>query len=173
MSEEHVQKALKNIREQKKVTTVTIAHRLTTIIDNDVIAVISDGSIAELGNHETLIRKEKGIYQHLCETQGITPENSGNSNETEHVAATPQAPAEVAKSTSDKTKLNLAGDDAETEDKSADMGEIEEEAIPMALMSKIWGFVGGDIIYAIIGLIGSAGVGELSLYSYLIFVCMC
>jgi len=52
---------------------VTIAHRLTTIIDSDAIAVIANGKISELGNHETLLNKEGGIYRLLCESQGIKP----------------------------------------------------------------------------------------------------
>lgn len=51
---------------EKKITTITIAHRLTNVIDSDAIAVIDNGSIAELGDHGTLLQTENGIYRSLC-----------------------------------------------------------------------------------------------------------
>ena len=45
-------------------TTLTIAHRLTTIKDYDRILVLEGDGIAECGNHEELLAK-KGIYYHL------------------------------------------------------------------------------------------------------------
>lgn len=45
-------------------TTVTIAHRLTTIQNADRILVLSDGRIAEEGSHRELLEK-KGIYYQL------------------------------------------------------------------------------------------------------------
>lgn len=45
-------------------TTLTIAHRLTTIHDADRILVLSKNRIVEEGNHETLMQK-KGIYHQL------------------------------------------------------------------------------------------------------------
>lgn len=45
-------------------TTLTIAHRLTTIKDYDRILVLEGDGIAEWGNHEELLAK-KGIYYHL------------------------------------------------------------------------------------------------------------
>lgn len=45
-------------------TTVTIAHRLTTIQNADRILVLSDGVIAEEGSHSELLEK-KGIYYQL------------------------------------------------------------------------------------------------------------
>ncbi len=45
-------------------TTLTIAHRLTTIKDYDRILVLEGDGIAESGNHEELLEK-KGIYYHL------------------------------------------------------------------------------------------------------------
>lgn len=41
LSEEHVQNALANIRKLRKVTTVTIAHRLTTSVDHVLTPLIS------------------------------------------------------------------------------------------------------------------------------------
>ena len=45
-------------------TTLTIAHRLTTIKDYDRILVLEGDGIAESGNHEELLA-QKGIYYHL------------------------------------------------------------------------------------------------------------
>lgn len=135
MSENHVQQALKNIREKKKVTTVTIAHkydwplnhnlfspkvtclilsyslsqirRLTTIIDSDAIALVNQGSIAELGDHLTLLNKEGGIYQSLCETQGITPSNPGTTTDEADTQALPNV-SKGASSHSGKTQADLS-----------------------------------------------------------------
>lgn len=49
------------------MTTVTVAHRLSTIIDSDVIAVLDNGKVQELGDHKTLYNKD-GIYTLLCQT---------------------------------------------------------------------------------------------------------
>ncbi|PNV60319.1 thiamine ABC transporter permease [Clostridium sp. chh4-2] len=45
-------------------TTLTIAHRLTTIRNADRILVLSDNRIVEEGNHEELLKK-RGIYYQL------------------------------------------------------------------------------------------------------------
>ncbi len=45
-------------------TTLTIAHRLTTIKNADVIWVLTDKGLEESGSHEELLRK-KGLYWHL------------------------------------------------------------------------------------------------------------
>ncbi len=52
-------------------TTLTIAHRLTTIHGADRILVLSGSRIVEEGNHEALMKK-KGIYYHLYESANIT-----------------------------------------------------------------------------------------------------
>ncbi|MCI8401325.1 MAG: ABC transporter ATP-binding protein [Lachnospiraceae bacterium] len=51
-------------------TTLTIAHRLTTIHGADRILVLSGNQIVEEGNHEALMRK-KGIYYQLYTSAGL------------------------------------------------------------------------------------------------------
>ena len=51
-------------------TSFIIAHRLSTIRSADRILVMKDGSIAEQGNHDSLI-KQKGIYYDMYNSQFI------------------------------------------------------------------------------------------------------
>ena len=62
-----VQKALDNLIQNK--TVFVIAHRLSTIKNADRIAVITEGELVELGNHEELMSIENGQYRALYEMQ--------------------------------------------------------------------------------------------------------
>lgn len=163
ISEEVVQVALEKIRKKKRVTTVTIAHRLTTIMDSDAIAVISNGKIAELGDHKTLMNKEDGIYRLLCESQGIKPSDTDPKAVEESVvtaAASDIPEARIAKESIVKgdVEVGLEAPETELEEEEEDiLSEVET-----ASMSSIWRYVGWDGIYTVIGIIGSAAVGALS-----------
>jgi len=50
---------------------VLISHRFSTVRMADRIAVISDGTIAELGSHEDLMGIPNGLYQHLFNIQAM------------------------------------------------------------------------------------------------------
>ncbi|KAL3620376.1 ABC transporter B member 11 [Castilleja foliolosa] len=62
-SEKVVQDALDRAMVDR--TTIVVAHRLSTIKNADLIAVIKNGAIAEKGKHETLINRENGTYASL------------------------------------------------------------------------------------------------------------
>lgn len=66
ISESSIQNALDIL--MKGRTSIVIAHRLSTILQADRILVISDGKIAEEGDHEELIALN-GVYKQLYETQ--------------------------------------------------------------------------------------------------------
>lgn len=66
-SETFIQEALHNLMKNK--TTIVIAHRLSTIRAMDRIIVISEGKIVEDGDHDTLIKKEDGLYRKLWNLQ--------------------------------------------------------------------------------------------------------
>ncbi len=58
-------------------TTLTIAHRLTTIQNADRILVLSDSNIVEEGNHEELLEK-RGMYYQLYTSANEAEEDDGN-----------------------------------------------------------------------------------------------
>jgi ATP-binding cassette subfamily B protein len=49
-------------------TAFIVAHRLSTIRDADVIAVLEQGRLAEHGTHDELLARE-GLYHHLHASQ--------------------------------------------------------------------------------------------------------
>ena len=51
-------------------TSIVVAHRLSTIVNSDVIVYIENGEIAEMGNHQELLAK-KGLYYELYKKQFI------------------------------------------------------------------------------------------------------
>ena len=66
-AEKIVQQAIENLMKDR--TVFVIAHRLTTVQNADRIAVIKDGKLVELGNHNELINIPEGIYKHLYDSQ--------------------------------------------------------------------------------------------------------
>ena len=65
-TEMHIQQAMVSLMKDR--TSLIIAHRLSTIRDADKIVVLSNGEIAECGNHEELL-KLQGEYYKLYQNQ--------------------------------------------------------------------------------------------------------
>ena len=66
-NEREIQETLDHF--SKNRTTVTIAHRLATIKNSDLIYCLQDGKIAESGPHDDLIKIPDGVYAKLIEHQ--------------------------------------------------------------------------------------------------------
>ncbi|CAO3600582.1 unnamed protein product [Absidia cylindrospora] len=69
-SENLVQQALDNVIQQGGRTTITIAHRLSSIQNSDLICVIDSGRVVEQGSHRELL-KRNGLYAELVEQQSL------------------------------------------------------------------------------------------------------
>ena len=65
-TELQIQEAMRNLMRDK--TCFVIAHRLSTIRNADLILVVRDGDIIEMGTHESLLEK-KGFYHQLYRAQ--------------------------------------------------------------------------------------------------------
>jgi subfamily B ATP-binding cassette protein MsbA len=64
-----VQRALENLMQGR--TTLVIAHRLATVRNADIIAVMEEGRVVEQGTHTGLLAAG-GVYARLANMQGIT-----------------------------------------------------------------------------------------------------
>ena len=69
-NEKDLQDAIEKIIKQKQITTIIIAHRLSTVKNADTIMFVKEGQIIEKGTHDELIEK-KGEYLILVNNQLI------------------------------------------------------------------------------------------------------
>lgn len=68
-SEVQIQQAMERLMDGR--TTLVIAHRLSTVRALDRLLVFDKGKIVEEGDHQALIRLNKGIYRRLFERQAL------------------------------------------------------------------------------------------------------
>ncbi|GAA5931007.1 hypothetical protein JCM10213_003968 [Rhodosporidiobolus nylandii] len=107
-------------------TSLIIAHRLSTVVDCDIIHVLSDGRVVESGSHAELLAKEGGVYADLWQKQIEGQESLAPSASTS-VAATPARPS---------TPLASASAQASTEASSLGPVHPAEPETPAAVAAE-------------------------------------
>lgn len=65
-TEKHIQQAIQNLAGKR--TIIAIAHRLSTIRNADMILVIHEGTIKEMGTHDELLA-QNGLYAEMLQAQ--------------------------------------------------------------------------------------------------------
>lgn len=118
-------------------TTIVIAHRLSTIRNADKIVGFVTGKVAEEGTHESLLKKENGVYANLCNMQTFDREDS-----------------EFNKKNVAKKKIIKKQENTGTGDSS----EIKED-LPTSPWTKILKMNGPEWPYLVIGTCFSAITG--------------
>ncbi|KAL3837989.1 hypothetical protein ACJIZ3_022580 [Penstemon smallii] len=70
-SERAIMDALESLK--LKTTQITVAHRISTVVNSDAIIVMNEGKVVEMGNHATLTAAANdGIYSRLSRLQSIS-----------------------------------------------------------------------------------------------------
>ena len=69
-NQKDLQDAIETITKSKKIRTIIIAHRLSTVKNADVIMFVKKGQIVETGTHEELLERN-GEYLTLVRNQLI------------------------------------------------------------------------------------------------------
>lgn len=68
-SQSIVQAAVDAMVQANKITTLIVAHRLSTIKQADIICVVDHGKIAEMGSYDELVAIEGGAFKKLLDAQ--------------------------------------------------------------------------------------------------------
>ena len=74
LSEASIQRAMATVIADR--TSIVIAHRLSTVVNADLIVAMDHGEILETGTHAELLQRPKGLYRRLYQQQfGETAED--------------------------------------------------------------------------------------------------
>ena len=68
VSQEYVKNTIDEL--SKDHTVIIVAHRLSTIVDADIIYVVDDGKVLTFGSHDELLKKCK-VYKELYKTESL------------------------------------------------------------------------------------------------------
>ncbi|KAF8013030.1 hypothetical protein BT93_I1023 [Corymbia citriodora subsp. variegata] len=136
-SERIVQEALEKVAVGR--TTIIVAHRLSTIQNADIIAVIQNGQVMETGSHQELIRCKEGIYSslvHLQQTESNKTQDEGQ------VKSTSSQYSSKIEFTSDPTASVFGSADvAESAQESTEKGNTREgQTFRTSLLRRLLAF---------------------------------
>ena len=101
-SEKLVQETIDSLQNLSNLTTISVAHRLSTVKNSDVIFVLQRGELQEQGSHTELMAKPTGVYRALVATQATSHqggEDSGSAIASRKASSLDESSPVFAKST--------------------------------------------------------------------------
>ncbi|CAN6486540.1 unnamed protein product [Victoria cruziana] len=147
-SEKSVQEALDRVMVGR--TTVVVAHRLSTIRNADIIAVVQEGKIVETGTHEELISNPTSAYSALVSLQDASKRTLTESRSINRQSA------KFSRELSRKTG-SFRGSFRSDKDSISQYGQEEDEPVkrkPVS-MRRLFSMATPDWVYAIWGVMGA------------------
>nr|KYP57637.1 ABC transporter B family member 4 [Cajanus cajan] len=131
-SERIVQEALDRIMVNR--TTVVVAHRLSTVRNADMIAVIHRGKMVEKGTHSELLKDPEGAYSQLIRLQEINKESEENADNSRKSELSVESFRQSSQRRSLRRSIRIKVPDPENED-----SQPKEEApeVPLSRLASL------------------------------------
>ncbi|CAN7040240.1 unnamed protein product [Brassica oleracea var. botrytis] len=142
-SEKSVQKALDKVMVGR--TTVVVAHRLSTVRNADIIAVVHGGNIIESGSHDELISNPDGAYSSLLRIQEAA---NPNLNHTPNLPVSKEPLPERPITKTDLCSMDQSGNQQDT----TRNGKVT--------LGRLYSMIRPDWKYGLLGLFGSLVAGS-------------
>jgi ABC-type multidrug transport system fused ATPase/permease subunit len=148
------------------ISTISVAHRLSTIRNSDRIFVMNCGRVVEQGNHEQLMKMPNGTYANLVHLQSAAVDAASDPNSKKPATKTPAAAAKSSPLIASQKSADVASSDVTSSeieaDEAAAIKKRQEEIgktykVPL---SRLLSLVDGEKIWFIPGLIGAAMQGS-------------
>ncbi|KHN48276.1 ABC transporter B family member 1 [Glycine soja] len=154
-------------------TTLVIAHQLSTIRKADLVAVLQQGSVTEIGTHDELFAKgENGVYAKLIRMQEMAHETSMNNARKSSARNSVSSPIIARNSSYGRSPYPRRLSDFSTSDfsLSLDASHPNHRLEKLAFKdqaSSFWRLAkmnSPEWLYALIGSVGSVVCGSLSAF---------
>ncbi|XP_073305508.1 ABC transporter B family member 2-like [Primulina huaijiensis] len=158
-SEKSVQEALDHVMVGR--TTVVVAHRLSTIRNADIIAVVQDGAIVETGSHEDLISRPDSAYSSLVqlhETASLLRLPSVRDSTGRPLRHSSGANIRLSRESFQKTARSLSSS-FHSEKSVSKYGGDENARVTSISLRRLYSMARPDWVYGILGTIGAFIVG--------------
>ncbi|KAF9617406.1 hypothetical protein IFM89_036327 [Coptis chinensis] len=161
-SEKSVQQALDRVMVGR--TTVVVAHRLSTVRNVDMIAVVQGGKIVETGNHDELMSDPSSVYASLGQVQEENPSDSSPSLASNIGSSQRRRySGEVSNKTTgiDPSLCSHKYSASQSDDEGSKRINPKRKMI-----TRLYGMAAPDWIYGLLGTFGAIVIGaEMPLFS--------
>lgn len=150
-------------------TTIIIAHRLSTVRNADIIAVLQNGHVMEMGPHDELIQHEDGLYTSLVRLQQMEKHKSPPDPPTHHSSSS--SVSNIDKHSTSSRRLSLVSRSSSANSAASDrfspVPDAEEEDLPVPSFRRLLALNLPEWKQATLGCIGAVLFGAIQpLYAF-------